>query len=244
MKIKANHQTAVLIFAAAGGKDSARKGFAGKSLLFDTLTQRTVQTVEQSGLPYYIFSDQEQKGSSFGERLSHAISATYQLGYKNVIAIGNDTPQLDTGHLMMAASNCINGITTIGPSSDGGFYLLGISKAQFSSFDIYKKNSHLSSQDNISFLGKGGFAQLPWQSGDLLKCLLEGIKNKVVYLDTLMDIDSIDDVHALLSQEHLDNITMQLLLLLWRIDTALPQLESQLYSNHYSSIYFNKGSPC
>jgi glycosyltransferase A (GT-A) superfamily protein (DUF2064 family) len=225
-----NSRTAVLIFAASGRKDALAKGMAGNGFLFDTLTQRTIQAVKDVGLPHILITDKEQRGSNFGERLTNAMMDVYAQGYQNVIAIGNDTPQLTSRHISSAAFNLDQGLTTVGPSTDGGFYLLGLTDSAFAKAEFPKYST--------------SFSALSWQSALLFDQLLDCLGNDVQTLGCLMDIDSMEDIKAILAKKMLDALTMQLLLLALRQEIKLPNYLSALISQAGLRLHFNKGSPC
>lgn len=69
----------------------------------------------------------EQKGNSLARRMRNAFRETFQAGYDHVVITGTDHPTLPTSFVRQsftvldpARSICI------GPSEDGGFYLLGM----------------------------------------------------------------------------------------------------------------------
>lgn len=69
----------------------------------------------------------DQKGSDLGERMMHALQDAIQRGSKRIILLGADCPDIDS-HLI---AHTLNKLKTrqlvLGPSTDGGFYLIGIS---------------------------------------------------------------------------------------------------------------------
>ena len=70
----------------------------------------------------------------------------FNKGFQNIITIGNDTPHLKTKHLLETANQFKEKDLILGPSKDGGFYLMGIKKAHFN---------------------KNTFLKLPWQTNRL-----------------------------------------------------------------------------
>ncbi len=68
-----------------------------------------------------------QQGASLGARMAHAIDATLAEGYERVAVVGSDHPTLPTAFLReaFAALKRPKSIT-LGPSYDGGFYLIGM----------------------------------------------------------------------------------------------------------------------
>lgn len=70
----------------------------------------------------------EQEGGGLGERMKNAIRETFQDGYECVSIVGTDHPTLPRSFIRQSfvALEAPRSIC-IGPSEDGGFYLLGMS---------------------------------------------------------------------------------------------------------------------
>lgn len=67
-----------------------------------------------------------QHGNDLGERMNHAISHVLSLGFDACVLIGADLPLLTAGHLRAAFSALEHSDMTLGPTSDGGYYLIGL----------------------------------------------------------------------------------------------------------------------
>src|SRR5205807_1266758 len=67
----------------------------------------------------------EQRGASFGERLRNALADARGLGYREVVAVPGDVPGLSAAHLRAAFAALGRHPVVLGPSPDGGVYLLG-----------------------------------------------------------------------------------------------------------------------
>ena len=195
-------------------------------MLFNELNKQTIAKVEKTGLPYFHISETEQKGSSFGERYTNAIKQVYAKGFKNVITIGNDSPQLKTAQLLKAANELENKAIVLGPSRDGGYYLLGINESHF--------NTTL-------------FLKLPWQTSRLTQSITRLLSTKnieVTLLENLNDIDNIDDAKCFING--FQKISEELLEILRAIfySKKLPlRLFSFCDDAFQQKNYFNKGSP-
>ena len=164
-----------MVFARSAQQDAQQKGLINGDLLFHALTKETLQKVERSGLPFFHSTEMEQQGDSFGARFVHAIQEIFSKGFDSVITIGNDSPQLKTKHLVLAHQQLALGHTVLGPSLDGGIYLMGLHKCQF---------------DAQQFL------DLPWQRFALFKSIVQlAQKNTatVYRLPVLADIDVLND---------------------------------------------------
>ena len=72
-----------------------------------------------------------QLGRDLGERMKNAFLQTFSEGFNNVIIIGSDSPDLPAEYLDLAFTALDTNDVVIGPSSDGGYYLLGFLKEAF-----------------------------------------------------------------------------------------------------------------
>ena len=68
---------------------------------------------------------QQAQVTDLGERMLMALKNELEL-YKYVLIIGSDCPYLDSDHLKLAFDNLRDKDFVIGPTKDGGFYLLGL----------------------------------------------------------------------------------------------------------------------
>jgi len=221
-----NQKTAILIFANSAERDGVLKPFRKSVSLFAELNHQTVEKVKRSGLPYFHFSEKEQTGATFGERYTNAIQFVYDQGFDNIITIGNDTPHLQTSQILETANKLKANPIVLGPSLDGGFYLLGLNKAHFNA---------------------NTFLKLPWQTSSLTKSierLLSVKKIEVLFLDILSDIDSVSDIKKVI--ESFRSLGLKLLKILLHIISSEINLFRSIYL-YYSSLLketlFNKGSP-
>src|SRR6056297_789575 len=218
--------TAILIFANSAHTELAHKPIPKGEGLFEVLTKETLQKVQATGLPFFHISDKEQKGSSFGERFTNAIQEVFQNGFENIITIGNDTPQLQTAHLLKANAALNEGKTVLGPSLDGGFYLMGIHKSNFD---------------------QKTFEKLPWQHCSLfnrITFLLKLTKSNLYKLPILSDIDTLTDVKRLASyRKSISSAVLQLLALFLQPVKELQTILSSLFSAILLTQQYNKGSP-
>lgn len=164
-----------------------RKQEAIQKVLFE----KTLSEIQRSKLSY-IISDGKAYGSSFGERLKGAVSGIFQLGYQNIIIVGDDTPNLSASDLTKAHQNLEQKILTIGPSEDGGSYLISLNKESFE---------------------RGIFENLSWQTCNFQQQLIENLEqNKISYqlLQSLIDLD--DEVSLSLYLNHTHFSTFQKIL--------------------------------
>lgn len=221
-----NRQTAVLIFANSSQGERKFKSFAKGDAFVDELNINILRTVKKSKLPYYLFTEKEQVGKSFGERFSNAIHSVFEKGFDSVITVGNDTPQLKKHHILQAANEIDKNKCVVGPSIDGGFYLLGLSKRHF---------------NEISFL------DLPWQTKSLEKTIslqFAAIQTEVIKLDTLLDVDSKSDLKTLFKLwQFISKKLLSILSSLLSVKLSISIASKLLVGRQEKRNYFNKGSP-
>ncbi len=72
-----------------------------------------------------------QKGNDLGQRMKNAIEETFREGFDKVVLIGSDCPDLPYEFYDRAMKLIDKSGAVIGPSSDGGYYLIGFSKSDF-----------------------------------------------------------------------------------------------------------------
>lgn len=217
-------QTAILLFANSAEEEANNKTFVHSKEVFETLNTKTLRLAEKTGLRVLLSTEKEQIGTTFGERFANAIQSAFNQGFSQVIAIGNDSPDLKSSHLTKALENLVLGKATLGPSYDGGTYLIAFQKEQFS---------------------KHTFANLPWQTSKVfssLKAYFKHQQTEVSQLNYLLDIDTYNDVLTLVNrvknayQFLRDIITTSTQKIYYFLNIAYK-------SQQYSYNLFNKGSP-
>tara|TARA_R110002050_G_scaffold178088_4_gene311347 strand:- start:4413 stop:5180 length:768 start_codon:yes stop_codon:yes gene_type:complete len=219
-------RTAILIFANSSKEEMKYKAIPKGNILFDVLTEHTLNTARKTGLPYFLMSEKEQIGSSFGERFVNAISSIFELDFDMVITIGNDTPQLKSSDIVRASKLLGAKKSVLGPSRDGGFYLMGIHKSQFDAKT---------------------FRELPWKTNALAKkitTVIEASKVHVIQFRILLDLDTHADLKSILKglKDSAEKI-FQIIIYLVTPNIKVLFLEHLQFSLKFYRIYFNKGSP-
>ncbi len=221
-----NRQTAVLIFANSSRGERKFKSFAKGDAFVNELNQNTLKTVKRSKLPYFLFTEKEQLGKTFGQRFRNAIQAVFDRGFNSVITVGNDTPQLTKQHILHASIEIDKNKFVVGPSIDGGFYLMGLSRKQF---------------DIISF------SELPWQSKSLEKSIsaqISAIQTEVIKLDTLLDVDCASDLKSLFKLSLLNSgRLLSILSSLLNQVISICLATKLLVGRQQKRSTYNKGSP-
>jgi hypothetical protein len=217
---------AILVFANSPEEELIRKPVAQGAPLFHALTERTLQTVRASGIPYFHYTEKEQTGNSFGERFVNAITSVFDRGFSRVITLGNDSPQLKASDLLRTCNLLSREQFVLGPTADGGCYLLGLHRTHFNLLDL---------------------SSLPWQSSGLAneisgRVLGHGIS--FTRLHTLYDLDTLRDIRLMAARFR--NLDIRL----WSIIQDLLGQEKGQFQPVIATTYarccvvlFNKGSP-
>ncbi len=221
------HNTAILVFANSTDEELKCKPITNDRALFDELTHSTLRIVKKTALPYFHITEKQQLGNSFGERFVNAVLMVFGQGFDNVITIGNDTPLLKTSHLLEAHGLLETRKSVLGPSADGGFYLLGLHRSQFDPM---------------------AFKDLPWQTSSLSHKLLQlpTISHHItVHLPKLYDLDNAADLKFLVQfTRHIGaNLRRIILALTSRNRKGTINYNISFVKASTGRIPFNKGSP-
>ncbi len=173
-------------------------------LIYKLLTESVVSNLPQGNVTAYV-SQQEgaqqvadwlncpvhiQRGDTLGERMISAIEDEFERGYTNVVIIGSDTIFFEPKHLDQALRNLTTKPVTISPSTDGGFWLIGISEELQARSDRSRKAAI-----------EGLFELVEWSSSDVLHTVLRNADRgglEVALGDELSDVDTIDDLHRVI----------------------------------------------
>ena len=218
-------KTAILIFANSAEKELVSKPFSSSSL-FEALNLQTINIAKKTGLPYFHFSEAQQIGANFGERFTNAIQQVYNKGYQAVITIGNDTPHLTAKHILKTAKKLKTHHVVLGPSTDGGFYLMGLKKQHFN---------------------PDAFLKLPWQTTNLNRSISKVLASKnstIHYLELLTDIDIASDIELILNSFKSISAAIKSILLQSILTATKPIAYHKIaYHNFILNRQHNKGSP-
>jgi uncharacterized protein len=93
-----------------------------------------------------IFEKRVQSGEDLGDRMSNAFHEILQQ-HQHVCIIGSDCPTLSVDILNQSFKMLQNHNFVVGPSTDGGYYLLGISSEQY---EFLFKNMEWSTENVLS----------------------------------------------------------------------------------------------
>jgi uncharacterized protein len=123
--------------AETAGKETALK-------VYEQLLRHTVDVVKAVDAAKFVFysgyTEQNdiwddalyqkyvQQGESLGEKMQQAFAEMFIAGYKQVCVIGSDCYELTSEVLQNAFTALQKKDAVVGPATDGGYYLLGLTK--------------------------------------------------------------------------------------------------------------------
>ena len=126
----------------------------------------------------------DQVGDDLGARMQHAFETLFGKGYQRVFIVGTDVPSLPLDHYTQALALLETNDLVLGPALDGGYYVIGLTRA-------------------VPEL----FTGIPW-STDRVRALTQEkattLGLKTAWLSPWRDVDTIDDLHALIASSALD----------------------------------------
>lgn len=111
--------------------------------IYITYTPDNSLDIIENIIPKYIKTF-PQKGEDLGDRMHNAIDNLLSMGYENVILIGSDIPDISPMDINTAFEILKEKDIVLGPSYDGGYYLVGMKKPNNGIFHISKRWGGLS----------------------------------------------------------------------------------------------------
>lgn len=123
------------------------------------------------------FQKQLQVGADLGKRMQHAFKWGFSQGYQSICLIGSDCYELTTSTLEDGFIALEKGKTVLGPSFDGGYYLIGLNQE-----------------------ASGLFEGKQWSTDSVLKDTLSDLKKlrwPMVLLPQLHDVDREKDLKSI-----------------------------------------------
>ncbi|MBI5682496.1 MAG: TIGR04282 family arsenosugar biosynthesis glycosyltransferase [Deltaproteobacteria bacterium] len=127
-----------------------------------------------------------QRGNSLGERLANLFSDLFIIGYKKVVVIGSDSPDVPLEYIKTAFIKLNKIRVVFGPTEDGGYYLAGMNR-----------------------FNKEIFKNIPWSTNKVLEkslevCSKEG--TKTFLLPKWYDVDTYNDLKRLVKDSDPEEI--------------------------------------
>lgn len=119
-------------------------GIAAAAALYDLMLRHVVKSVISLQYDIVICKTPESGGACFedmapgavvrdqpegdlGEKMSGVFKAEFARGYKRICIIGTDCPGISSSGILQAFELLGNSELVLGPSCDGGYYLVGLS---------------------------------------------------------------------------------------------------------------------
>ena len=145
-------------------------GASATALLYRCFVNDLVRKIDAANLPLHIFYDPPdaeaairnwlgeertyapQTGRDLGERMKQAFQQVFDEGIKRAVLVGSDLPDLSAEIMADALSSLNQNPAIIGPSRDGGYYLIGFRAESFTPAVV----------DGV-----------PWSNGQVLQTTLE-----------------------------------------------------------------------
>lgn len=100
------------------------------------------------------FKKEIQQGIDLGIRMENAFIKAFESGYEKAIIIGTDIPEINEDILENGFNQLNNFDIVIGPSTDGGYYLLGMKKMYSFLFQNMKWSTDTVLKDTIEICGQ------------------------------------------------------------------------------------------
>lgn len=121
---------------------------------------------ENDEWPNDVFDKFVQKGEDLGARMWNAFSEAFEAGYKKVMIIGSDCPQITQEIIEMGFDLLENVDYVIGPAKDGGYYLLGMKVPTKHLFEDKEWSTDSVFEDTVMDIVTSGkrYAKLPMLS--------------------------------------------------------------------------------
>jgi len=123
-----------------------------------------------------------QEGKDLGERMENAFLRSFSSGFQRALLIGSDIPDLPVAIIDEAAFSLEESDAVIGPSSDGGYYLIGFRNATFLP-DV--------------------FHGIRWGTASVFRSTMEVFERscyRVHVLPLWHDVDTVDDLRSLFTR--------------------------------------------
>ncbi len=120
-----------------------------------------------------------QQGSDLGRRMENAFESVFSEGFSRVVIIGSDSPDLPADFISAAFAKLDSFDAVVGPSSDGGYYLIGF-KRKFFLPTVFS---------DIAWSGPSVFEKT--------KQILDTNQRQTFFLPQWHDVDTLGDLEAL-----------------------------------------------
>lgn len=122
----------------------------------------------------------QHPSTNLGDKMQAAFEQAFSQGYQQVLIVGSDCPELTPALLEQAFDTLIEKDAVVGPSKDGGYYLLGTKK-------MIKKL----------------FEDKEWSTNSVLNSTINDLKAQNMNYGLLPDLNDVDNYQDLQEFEYL-----------------------------------------
>jgi len=172
-------------------------------LLYEAMVLDTIDMLKRTKIPFRIFFDPPQEiealrswlgesyfflpqtGNDLGERMELAFQRVFDEGAEEAVLVGTDIPGLTASVVSDAFGAFGQYDAVIGPANDGGYYLIGFRNRSFT---------------------PSIFRTMTWSTEQVFQETLDRLQQAartVRVLPECIDVDTRDDLLALLSRQYL-----------------------------------------
>ena len=107
--------------------ERSARAVAGRADLFLAWSDPAAAGSAADPLPSGVVVESQGPGD-LGERMAFAMQGKLRAGYRRTVLLGSDSPTLPADHLLAAFDALREADVVLGPSDDGGYYLVGMSR--------------------------------------------------------------------------------------------------------------------
>lgn len=118
-----------------------------------------------------------QRGDGLGRRMDAALRDAFGKGYEAAVLVGTDVPQLTAGAIKDAFAALGDSDVVLGPTADGGYYLIGMTRPQPAAWEVRRYGTGTVFDETASRLRRAGL--------------------RVAEIDPCRDVDTPEDLRAL-----------------------------------------------
>jgi rSAM/selenodomain-associated transferase 1 len=125
-----------------------------------------------------------QAAGNIGKRMQAAFTEAFAANYQFVVLIGSDIPGIDTNILCQAFATLQKGQAVLGPTRDGGYYLVGLDG------------------ENAPLLAPLLFSRMKWSTSEVFATSFIRLRNaghEPLILPQLRDVDTAEDLRSVKS---------------------------------------------
>ena len=167
--------------------------------VYGALLEHSIDVVRRTGLPWSLslaapadpvwtaalsVAAEVQVEGDLGRRMDACLQRWFGAGADRVVIVGSDIPGVAPGHLRDAFDALDRHAVVLGPAGDGGYWLVGQREP-----------------------GVDCFSGVPWSSPDTLAATrrrLEELGLTWAEIDTLSDLDTVDDLRRTVDDPDID----------------------------------------